>query len=378
MTTLKLLSVVLCYGIFTFSLAACEGTQENQPPQNVSPPVVKTGADKLMQGDLSALLGKRVGVVANQTSLVGKSHLIDSLLARGVNVVRAFAPEHGFRGQADAGQRVSNMIDSKTGLSIVSLYGKSKKPSVAQLANLDLVIFDIQDVGARFYTYLSTLAYVMEACAEQGIPVMVLDRPNPNGWYVDGPVMEPGNTSFIGLHQIPIVHGMTLAEYARLLNGEGWLANGVQVELTWKSCEHYRHEQRWADTGLPWVAPSPNLASVYAAYLYPAICWFEPTPVSVGRGTDSAFTLLGATWFSPPVENGSWEAKGLRATATNFTPVSLPGKSTYPKFQDQMCQGLDFQNEVDGASLFLAGIGLLQEFYQQHQAMGFAEPFFKQ
>ncbi len=155
------------------------------------------------------------------------------------------------------------------------------------------------------------------------------------------------------------------------------MANGIQAELEWVTCEYYQHELRWEDTGLPWVAPSPNLASAYAAYLYPAICWFEPTPVSVGRGTDSAFTLLGASWFIPPLESGSWQAHGLRAVATNFTPLSLPGKSTYPKFQDQMCQGLDFQNEVDGTPLFLAGLELLQEFYQQHQAMGFSESFFK-
>jgi uncharacterized protein YbbC (DUF1343 family) len=377
-------------------LLACENS-EQKDPQQVNPPDsdslaeappseplrpirVRTGAERLLGDSLELLFGQRVAVVANHTSLVGETHLVDTLLARGVEVVQVFAPEHGFRGQADAGQRVRSSIDPKTGLPIVSLYGNNKKPQPGQLAEVDLVVFDIQDVGTRFYTYLSTLTYVMEACAEQGKAFMVLDRPNPNGWYVDGPVLEPENRSFIGLHPIPVVHGMTLGEYARLLNGEGWLADGIQAELQVIPCEKYRHDLRWEETGLPWIAPSPNLASAYAAYLYPALCWFEPTPVSVGRGTDSAFTLVGAPWYQPPPNvrmADVWEAHGLQGQITHFMPVSLPGKATYPKFQDQSCRGIDFQNRVEGKALFLAGLTLLAEMYQLHQVQQPGARFFQ-
>ena len=381
--------LVLCLLGLSFLLLACgnggtdthdappaDTLSEADPPQPVGP-AVTTGAVRLLRDSLGMLANRKVGVVANQTSRVGRTHLIDTLLAREVQVIRAFAPEHGFRGQADAGARVADMTDPQTGLPVVSLYGDNKKPQPGTLQDLDLMIFDIQDVGARFYTYLSTLANVMEACAEQGIPVLVLDRPNPNGWYVDGPVLQPGNESFIGMHQIPIVHGMTLGEYAQMVNGEGWLKNGVQAELTVLACEGYRHAMRWADTGLDWVPPSPNLATPYAAYLYPALCWFEPTPMSVGRGTDSAFTLLGAPWFEATGGEGdTWAAHGLQADRITFTPRSLPGKATSPKYRDKACQGLLFTNQVDGKALFLVGLTLLREAYGQYEAYSGGEPFF--
>lgn len=377
----------LCSISLTFLIAACgnegENATDSAPADSISAtdPMpatdLTTGAMRLMADSLSLISGRAVGVVANQTSRVDGVHLIDTLLAQQIEIVRAFAPEHGFRGDADAGQRVRNLNDPKTGLPIISLYGKNKKPQAEYLKDLALVIFDIQDVGARFYTYLSTLANVMEACAEQNVPVLLLDRPNPNGWYVDGPVLEPGSESFIGMHQIPIVHGMTLGEYATMLNGEGWLKGGVQADLTVLTCEGYRHSMRWSETGLDWVPPSPNLATAYAAYLYPGLCWFEPTPVSVGRGTDSAFAIMGAPWFEPKAaQAGSWSSYGLQAERISFTPRSLPGKATTPKYQDKSCQGLAFTNRVNGKSLFLAGLSLLQDAYSQFDAYAGREPFF--
>ena len=386
-------SMGLILGLFTL-LGACEGPPEQ--PRSTPPSVevadtlvnrnagfrVKTGADQLVSEALFKLEGKQVALVANHTSMVGDRHLVDTLLALGVNLVKVFSPEHGFRGTADAGQRVRDSRDPETGLPIVSLYGSNKKPTPDQLADVDVVLFDIQDVGTRFYTYLSTLAYVLEACAEQQKLLLVLDRPNPNGWYVDGPVLQPQNASFIGLHQIPIVHGMTLGEYAQLIAGERWLGDSLDATpyLQVEACVGYRHDMRWKTTGLPWIAPSPNLASEYAAYLYPALCWLEPTPVSVGRGTDSAFTLVGAPWYGPAAnarQGEQWSAHGLEATYHEFTPRSLPGKATHPKFQDETCQGLDFQNRVDGQSLFLAGLTLLADLYRVHAQQRPGERFFQ-
>jgi uncharacterized protein YbbC (DUF1343 family) len=269
---------------------------------------------------LPLLYGKKVGVVANQTSLVKQQHLVDYLLENDVNVTQVFAPEHGFRGEASAGEAIKNGRDSKTGLPIISLYGKQKKPSAAHLANLDVLVFDIQDVGARFYTYISTLSYVMEAAAENGKKVVVLDRPNPNGHYVDGPILEPGFESFVGLHPVPIVHGLTVGEYAKMVNGQGWLKNGITCNLEVITCQNYQHNQPYA---LP-VKPSPNLPNFNAVTLYPSLCLFEGTPVSVGRGTDYPFQQIGAPWFTD--------------SNVVFTPSSRPG-AKYPPYEGQECYG---------------------------------------
>ena len=354
----------------------------NTPEITLKPPVkskaVYTGAEQLIRSHLEELLGKKVAVIANHTTLVEGMHLVDTLLALDVSIQKVFAPEHGFRGAADAGQKIDNATDPRTGLPILSLYGKSRKPSKENLADIDLVIFDIQDIGSRHYTYISTMAYAMEACAEQGKEFWVLDRPNPNGWYCDGPLMEPDNSSFIGMHTVPIVHGMTVGEYAHMLNGEGWLKNGVQAELRVIPCEGYVHSMRWEETELPWVAPSPNIPTEYAAYLYPALCWFEPTLVSVGRGTHEAFTFIGAPWFlryaQARVEENS--LYGLTFDPYTFTPVSIPGKSTYPKYQDEECQGMRFTNRVEGKNLFLAGLGLLNMMYEEAQLRELDKPFF--
>ena len=268
------------------------------------------------------LEGKNIAVVANHTSLVGGVHLVDSLVSAGFHVVRIFCPEHGFRGMADAGQLLADDIDSVTGLPVVSLYGKHKKPARDDLADIDLVVYDIQDVGARFYTYISTMTYVMEACAENGIPLLILDRPNPNGFYVDGPVLEPEFKSFVGLHPVPVVYGMTIGEYAGMVNGEGWLNGGIKCDLRVIPVENYTHGDFYE---LP-VKPSPNLPDKYAVYLYPSLCLFEGTVVSVGRGTAFPFRVIG----HPLYHSGSF----------SFTPHPMPGAS-HPKLEGRRCFGLN-------------------------------------
>ena len=297
---------------------------QNKPSGNslaaASETALRTGAE-CMERYLPLLEGKRVAVCGNQTSVVGKTHLVDTLLSRKVNVVKLFCPEHGFRGQAEAGATIASGKDPLTGLPVVSLYGKNKKPTAEQLQGVDVVLFDLQDVGCRFYTYISTLHYVMEAAAENGVKVIVLDRPNPNGFYVDGPVLEPQYKSFVGMHPVPIVYGMTIGEYARMINGEKWLANGVQCDLTVIKLEGYTHETRYA---LP-VAPSPNLQTAEAVFLYPSLCLFEGTNVSVGRGTDHPFEMYGA----PGMQSGDYR----------FTPRAIPGVSENPPFKGLECRG---------------------------------------
>lgn len=279
-------------------------------------------------GDFEPYLqGKRIGVVANQTSIVIKknrkyAHLIDSLLQHKVNVVKVFTPEHGFRGAADAGESVENEIDLKTGIPLVSLYGNNRKPSCESLDSLDLMVFDIQDVGVRFYTYISTLAYVMEACAEKGIELIVLDRPNPNGHYIDGPTLEIAHRSFLGMHPIPLVYGMTIGEYAQMINGEGWLENNIQCKLRVLKLKNYSHKSEYS---LP-VRPSPNLPNDIAINLYPSLGFFEGTTINAGRGTEYQFQRYGAPFF--PV--------------TDFSYIPWPNfGSKNPKFNGTVCYGVD-------------------------------------
>ncbi len=346
---------------------------------------VKIGAEILFDRELDRLEGKMIGVVSNQTSRFWNgTHLVDSLLSRGIEVKKVFAPEHGFRGTADAGEHVKDGVDTKTGLPMISLYGKNRKPEAQQLADLDMVIFDIQDVGVRLYTYISTMTYVMEACSENGLAFMVLDRPNPNGDYVDGPVLEQKFSSFIGLHEIPVVHGMTLVEYATMIKEEKGFSELSQLDFHAITCEGYRHDMKWEATGWPWRPPSPNLASVEATSLYPGLVFFEPTPVSIGRGTDSAFTLVGAPWFKPESDFRSPNARGAggmdlssKATSITFTPRSLPGKSKYPKFQDQLCAGMRFEEIPRGKELFMTSIELFQRAYTNYRMMHAAQPFFQ-
>ena len=265
--------------------------------------------------------GKRVAVCGNQTSMVGGVHLVDTLLRRNVNVVKIFCPEHGFRGNAEAGAHIASGNDPKTGLPIISLYGKNKKPLPEQLKDVDVIVFDLQDVGCRFYTYISTLHYVMEAVAETNIPLLVLDRPNPNGYFVDGPVLDPKFKSFVGMHPVPIVYGMTIGEYAQMINGEGWLAGGVKCNLAVVKLQHYTHNTRYV---LP-VPPSPNLPNAESIYLYPSLCLFEGTNISVGRGTTLPFQIFGA----PMMKGGDY----------TFTPAPIRGVSENPPHNGKACHG---------------------------------------
>lgn len=293
----------------------------------------KEGKEKIIIGAarieayLLLIENKRVAIVANQTSVIFKNnnlntHLVDSLIALNVNITKVFAPEHGFRGKADAAEYVADGKDSKTGLPIISLYGKNKKPSQKQLDNVDIVVFDIQDVGVRFYTYISTLHYVMEACAEKGIPLIVLDRPNPNGHYVDGPMLELKHKSFVGMHPVPLVYGLTIGEYAQMINGQKWLSNTVTCDLTVIELENYTHQSEYHLA----VRPSPNLPNDIAINLYPSLGFFEGTPINAGRGTEFQFQRYGAPYFPK----------------SDFTYTPHPNfGSKHPKHQEEICNGVD-------------------------------------
>ncbi len=286
---------------------------------------VKVGADRTAEY-LPLLKGKSVAVVANQSSNIKNTHLVDSLISLGVSIKKVFCPEHGFRGTVDAGEKVVTTKDPKTGLTIISLYGKNnKKPKPEDLKNIDVVIFDIQDVGVRFYTYLSTLHYVMEACAENKKKLILLDRPNPNGYYVDGPIMEDAYKSFLGLHPVPIVYGMTIGEYAQMVNGEGWLKNAEKCDLKVITIVGYEHKDLYE---LP-VRPSPNLPNMPSVYLYPSLGLFEGTIVSVGRGTELPFQVIGHPT--------------LQKTNCDFTPKPMAG-ATEPKYKGLVCHGYNLVN----------------------------------
>jgi len=285
-------------------------------------------------------------VVGNQTSVVDDTHLVDTLIGTGINVVRVFSPEHGFRGDADAGEHVGNQKDEKTGLPIISLYGKNKKPRADQLKGLDIVVFDIQDVGVRFYTYISTLHYVMEACAENNIPLMILDRPNPNGHYVDGPVLDTNYRSFVGMHPVPIVHGMTIGEYGKMINGEKWLKGGVKCDLQVIECKFYNHNYRW------WlnIPPSPNLRSQYAISLYPSLCLLEATDVTVGRGTKGPFERYGHPSFPDSL-------------AFSFTPQPDHG-AKHPKHEGKKCYGFDLSEDMMNQRMYEMDLSFLIDAYK--------------
>lgn len=334
---IKILTIILCL--------AC-GIQAQS---------LRTGAEQT-EKLLPLLNGKRVALVVNQTSIVGRqqTHLLDTLLALKVDVRKVFAPEHGFRGKADAGETVSNGRDAKSGLPLLSLYGKNKKPTPGQLADIDVVVFDIQDVGARFYTYISTMHYVMEACAENRKPLIVTDRPNPCD-YVDGPIREPNKKSFVGMHAIPVLHGCTVGELARMINGEGWLKGGRKCELTVLPVEGWKHRQPYS---LP-VKPSPNLPNDQSIALYASLCLFEGTAISVGRGTHMPFQVIG----SPDMPNRSFR----------FTPQALEGFDKNPMYKGKNCYGLDLRRVPAPQGLTLKYV---IECYHAYKQAGKADAFF--
>ncbi|MCL1669849.1 DUF1343 domain-containing protein [Elizabethkingia ursingii] len=288
--------------------------------------IIKTGAEQTELYILK-LKGKRVGLIANQTSVIGKTHLLDSLIHRGINVVKVFGPEHGFRGNASNGTKVGDETDPNTGIKIISLYGKKKNPSGVDLKDVDILVYDIQDVGCRFYTNINVLRDVMESAAKYNKELLILDRPNPNAYFIDGPVLDMKNKSGIGQFPIPIVHGLTVAEFAQMVNGEGWLAEKKKCKLDIIKNVGYSHDMLYK---LP-VNPSPNLNTPESIILYPTTCLFEGVSLNHGRGTDFPFTLIGGPQY-----------KGIYNFS--YTPVSIPGKAENPLYMNQICYGLDLRN----------------------------------
>ncbi|MFY8285529.1 exo-beta-N-acetylmuramidase NamZ domain-containing protein [Pseudoalteromonas sp. SSMSWG5] len=332
------------------SLLGCKETPQ-QVSENTLP--LQVGAANY-DAYIPALKGKRVGLVVNQTSEINGQHLVDLLLDRGVKVSKIFAPEHGFRGDHDAGAHVKSTVDAKTGIDVVSIYGSNKKPTPEVLADLDVIIFDIQDVGVRFYTYISSMHYMMEAAAENDKSFIVLDRPNPNIAYVDGPILDPQFRSFVGMHEIPVLHGMTVAELAQMIKGEGWINNADKLNLTVVPVANY---ERTMSYELP-VKPSPNLPNAQSIQLYPSLCFFEATPITIGRGTDFPFQVVGYS----PIKLGEF----------SFTPRAIEGASMNPKFKEIEVFGQDLRDaDIHGLdlSLFISAYQKLtannQEFFER-------------
>jgi uncharacterized protein YbbC (DUF1343 family) len=336
---MKILTKIVFFLFFLTSTLICFSQSDPEANAKILKDI-KVGAEQTKEY-LPLLKGKSIAIVANRTSMIKQKHLVDSLLSLKLRIKCVFAPEHGFRGNASAGQKIATQVDERTGLSIVSLYGKHLKPTPEDLKDVDVVLFDIQDVGVRFYTYISTLQYVMEACAEQNKKLVVLDRPNPNGFYVDGPVLDKKFSSFIGMNSIPVVHGLTIGEYAAMLNGEHWLNKGLQCALTVIKIKNYSHKDLYQ---LP-VKPSPNLPNMASVYLYPSLCLFEGTKVSLGRGTDKPFQVIGY----PGHANGNF----------SFTPKNLPGIADHPLYEDTLCNGFDLSQFGKMCVLYFKKINLL-------------------
>lgn len=311
-----------------FLLCASCGSSQHKAPVMTDYDLIECGAERMEQY-LPLLSGKRIGIIANQTSVVNERHLVDTLLSKGIQVAKIFSPEHGFRGDHSDGATIQDGVDLKTGLPVISLYGRKKKPSGSDLENIDMIVYDIQDVGVRFYTFISTMALAMEACAESGIPFIVLDRPNPNGFYVDGPILDTAYRSFVGMHQVPIVYGMTPGEYAMMANGEGWLSGKLHCDLQVIPLKNYSREMTFK---LP-IDPSPNLPDWASVYLYPSLALFEGTIISVGRGTDVPFQVIG----HPDFMFGSYV----------FTPRSIPGKSEHPPYEGEPCYGQSMKGTAE-------------------------------
>ena len=327
-------------GLFLMLSLSCQSQEEKAAIR------ILTGAEQIPEY-LPLLQNKSVGVVVNPSSRIGDQHLVDTLISLGINIEKIFTPEHGFRGDKDAGELVEDSSAESTGYTIISLYGKNKKPSPEALQGLDIVLFDIQDVGVRFYTYASTMHLVMEACAENNLPFLLLDRPNPNGDYVDGTILDPEFRSFVGMHPIPVVHGLTLGELAQMINGEKWLENEVMCDLKVIGMKNYAHDSAYS---LP-VKPSPNLPNDLSIRWYPSLCFFEGTAISIGRGTYFPFQVAGY----PDPKFGDF----------SFTPVSIEGMSKYPKHQDKECFGVDLRNQEPPKRLDLS---YLINYYQKFEA----------
>ena len=324
-TVKKIKFTNILLALLMFGVISCTNTLIKGKHSTKNQSAIKTGADQT-ELYLPYLKGKRVAILANQTTIIGKKHLVDSLQIHGINIVKVFGPEHGFRGNASAGADVKDEIDKQTGIPIISLYGPKNKPSKEDLANVDIVLYDLQDVGVRFYTNINALSRLMEACQENGKELLILDRPNPNGYLIDGPVLDMKYKSGIGMFPIPMSHGLTVGEFAQMANGEGWLKNGVKATIKIIPVANYKHDMPYT---LP-VAPSPNLNTQQSVLLYPSLCMFEGTYINLGRGTYFPFTVL-----------GSPHLKGIYDFA--FTPTGIKGMAETPLFMNQVCYGLDLR-----------------------------------
>lgn len=353
----RIKAIIFLFLLF-FTLSACLQNSElkNLPPAGQ----LNTAAEQMSQY-LPLLEGRNVALTANHSSLIGHTHLVDTLLSKGVNLIKVFAPEHGFRGLASAGEQIKDDTDIKSGLPVVSLYGSSKKPTAEMLEGIDIILFDLQDVGVRFYTYISSLSYIMEAAAEENIPMIVLDRPNPNGFYIDGPLMQAQHTSFVGIHPVPVVYGMTIGEYALMVNGEKWLGDSLQCDLKVIPLKNYDRTKLYALA----VKPSPNLPNWQSVFLYPSLCLFEGTIVSVGRGTDHPFTVYG----HPEFAIGSF----------TFVPESRP-EAKHPKFEGERCTGqnlMSYANNYEHAPYYFNLQWLISAYQVLDKGEAFFTPYFE-
>lgn len=347
-TLVKATILFFTFTIDSFSLSAGATASIENP--------ITVGAEQI-EKYLPQLKGKNIGLVVNQTSNVFDEHLVDVLLKNNIDIKMIFSPEHGFRGNRDAGEKFDSSIDTKTGISLVSLYGKNRKPSLTTMKELDVIVFDIQDVGVRFYTYISTMHYMMEAAADAGVEFIILDRPNPNGSFVDGPILEKEFRSFVGMHPIPLLHGMTVAELALMITGEGWLTTKKELALSVVRVKNY---QRYLAYVLP-IKPSPNLPNARSIYLYPSLAFFEATPVSIGRGTAFPFQVIGHD--------------NITIGDFSFIPISTPGAASKPKFMNIMLQGEDLRL-VDSQGLNLRFILHWYKAFAEQKVTFFNSPQF--
>ena len=343
----------VAFSLFLIIVSACCSISKQKTQ-------VITGAQQTEEY-LPLLQNKRVGILTNHTATIGETHLVDSLLALGINIHTIFAPEHGFRGTVDAGGHVGDGIDPNTGIPVISLYGNLTMPTDSMMQQLDILIYDIQDVGLRFYTYLSSMYYLMEACARNNVPLILMDRPNPNGHYVDGPILDMQYRSFVGIIPIPVVHGMTFGELTGMINGKYWLKDSLQCNVTVITCKNYTHQSLYE---VP-IKPSPNLPNNRSIYLYPSICLFEGTPVSLGRGTDAPFQIYG----HPDMTGYDF----------SFTPVSIPG-ATNPLRKDELCFGVDLRTEPSNETIFDEGFTLkyiIDAYQNLNNSIQIGEKFFR-
>lgn len=359
--------------LIVLAAVACSDTDVETRPSDEMP--VQTGAEVLLESKIDLLEGKRVGLITNHSAVVGEDHLIDLLHGSGVEITALYGPEHGIRGDAAAGAKIEDGVDEKTGAPIYSLYGNNLKPGEGMLEDIDMLIFDIQDIGARFYTYISTMGYAMQAAAEQDIPFMVLDRPNPLGGYSqEGFVLEEGFESFVGLYPIPVAHGLTVGELARMIKGEAMLEGLNNLDLQVVEMKHWNRDMLWPDTGLDWIPPSPNIPDFETALIYPGACFFERTSASEGRGTMQPFIQLGAPWIDGEelaAKLNERDLPGLDFEAISFTPHSIEGMADNPSWEGEQVQGVKYvitnSKEVEPVA---AGIHVLDVFHRASQEAG--------